>query len=1719
MRPRLPLCLLPFVGALSFFSSLATSSAATFNIENYYYTNDAAIGSSFAWYAMTAEERKQYGVTNTDKGTFLTSNDNTFVFRVRDEDGQFDGHAGAGSYYMFKQAVTLSAWNNGPTQTMAGGNNTINAAGSLTFRTQYAASLPIDPTHPPLAGAINPIAPVTWSYVSQMGVNMNGTLNFNLGNTFNEFMVFRGNGSDVNLYAQSWYQRDQEGEVQNMQILGNGRQPGANGNYNPLGQSSGTVANLTITGSMNIIGKKTTEAGNTGAQGFATSAIVFADEKGNFTMNGGGNPNAALNISNAGALIFKTANTVSVNTKINITNAGSLAIEDMVDSAGNIMTGYGYKSIAFNGGIYLSGNGSLIVYASGTKDSPISFSGGITAETGGELTFLGSYFSVSGEVNLSGWTDKGNSVSTLYIGADAQNGVFYDKVTLSDFAILNIQGSGIKFEKGVEIKDNGTLLIGGGVDEDLQIDNLILGNNARIEVNSESDVKVNGSRNFVLTNGGNVYFSQYDENAAVVMPDTIVYEGGFELKNGTTLTLTTPVSSERWTTYRDNYTIGGVISGNGGVNLSIYSDNQRYSLAGANTYTGGTTISEGLLVATNETLGADGKIVSGSLGTGRLTFSNANIYGAPAFGLSADYNGTGVLDVKDFHTDIVIGNTNNATGMASATFVTGDYEVITAVPRIIDNVVATIAQGTTMVEFANDVVLYGSITDGGGKYTSNFIKDGSGNLTINGYEDPAAGYQARHNGDTYVNQGTLILQRNNSLINSSRVILNGRQTTPANAGRNAFLRLGSDMTGMFVNDIVVNDLGTLDASEALNVAGITGRLLSMGSNDRLNIFSAAGSSFVLGGEIAFGGTINFQDGSELIIANQVHLIQDATTTFNLNGAKLTFNVAAGAGSQTEVGTGYIFNALVRGAGDLTKTGAGNLILISDLSASYSGKTIVNEGSLVVANEGKISSAALELNRNDNTGAVGQLDLTNTAQTVRTISGRGILNTGMEQGSLTLSGENGNAGTFNGSFAGKGSVIVGQSTRFTLSVDEVDSTVRAAKDNFFGSYVVSDGAVFNVTTTDTLSKNATLDFRGVVPEGDEALQQQTQMNITGVQTVKSLVSSEKGSIATTINLTYQGDTLNVGSSDIKDSGTGTYYGGLSGKGVFNKAGTGTLTMAGMDQFSAFEGSMNAKEGSLILDGVQAGAATVNVSKGALLGMDITRGDVYLGTLNLGNGTLKTTGSNSGHSLNVNSMSMDGATLLMDASVTGTGSASTGFTVNGGIVLGDNKNTFDLNLIAGRWSQNAPVSVNLLNANLPIGNAADAFDIKNPYVFLDLKMEELVGDTTTTSIRALVSRNDVTFASLSSNSFGSVLDQVDKDYSKNGTINGQSNTTLSGIMDQLYVSKSYDAAIRAIDSLSGSSNYVLPTALMLEWNDHIATMRDRAAILGLHAPGTQLGTEEYNGWISAIGGRNDISGSGSTPGFTKDSFGMMMGADTNLSNEFSLGFSFSYINSDISIDGGNSAESDTYYIDAYCRYQKDGWNTLGVATIGLSSADTKRYVSVGDFSGTAKGSPDATMLSLYGEISYDLIPHEDWIIQPLGGLTLGNYSSGAYSESGIGDAGMHVDSLNQFVARLQGGARAIYRLPADAFEQIGTVQMHALILQDLTDISPDVDQTLIGAPGAGTTAQGSGVGKTAFQIGAGANVPIAYNVAIFANANTEFRSDATSINGNIGVRVTF
>ncbi len=721
-----------------------------------------------------------------------------------------------------------------------------------------------------------------------------------------------------------------------------------------------------------------------------------------------------------------------------------------------------------------------------------------------------------------------------------------------------------------------------------------------------------------LPSGNNLTITSGTFNASAVssltLGDVSATGGTFNLATQTTLGTANSTS------------FAGVIQGSGAL-IKQGAGTFTITTPVANTYSGGTTINDGILSIS----------ALNQLGTGNVNFSgNSTLQLTSAMTVSLGVSiGSGVIGTIDSGANPatmsgVISGSGTLQKIGSATLSLTGQNTYSGGTVISAGTLALLSPGTlnatgdvtinTMGTFdisgAGSGVTIGALSGD----ATGFVNLGSNALTTGDTSSTSFGGLISGVGGSLIKQGTGTLNLQNAMNSYTG-------TTTVNQGTLAVSVIGAFPSG---NNLTVN-LGIFDASAlaTLTIGDLSGaggelKLASMTTTAGTanstsfsgSITGSGGFTKVNSGTLTLSGTnaytgLTTVSGGSLVIQEPLPSGNNLTITSGAFDASavssLTLGDVTAAGGtfdlavQTILGTANstAFAGVIQGSGALIKQGSGTFTLSN--ANTYSGGTTINAGTLALTGAGALFSGG---NLNINTGT---FDISTAAgsTTVGVLSGTATTLTGfIALGAQTLTVS---SGSFGGTISGVGGSLIKQSS---------GTLILSGTSTYSGGTTVSGGILQGTTTS---LQGAILNNAGVVFDQVGMGTYAGNMSGSGTLTLQNGDVSLSGMNSYTGLTTVNNGTLTILTAASFPSGNNLTING----GEFDASALATLTIgdlsgtSGMLNFASMNTTLGTANSTAFSGVVSGGGSLTKVGTGTLA---LSGTNTYLGDTFLTNGTL-------------------------------------------------------------------------------------------------------------------------------------------------------------------------------------------------------------------------------------------------------------------------------------------------------------------------------------------------------------------------------------------------------------------------------------------------------------------------------------------------------------------
>lgn len=285
------------------------------------------------------------------------------------------------------------------------------------------------------------------------------------------------------------------------------------------------------------------------------------------------------------------------------------------------------------------------------------------------------------------------------------------------------------------------------------------------------------------------------------------------------------------------------------------------------------------------------------------------------------------------------------------------------------------------------------------------------------------------------------------------------------------------------------------------------------------------------------------------------------------------------------------------------------------------------------------------------------------------------------------------------------------------------------------------------------------------------------------------------------------------------------------------------------------------------------------------------------------------------------------------------------------------------------------------------------------------------------------------------------------------------------------------------------------------------------------GGSLDLGQVSLWIRGFGQFADSGSTSNAPGFNTTSGGVILGADTQVSDNMLAGVAASYAYTSVAFNqGAGSTQLDSFLVAPYGRIGSGDWYASGVFGIGFDDFSTSRHIAFPGFGATASSSHNGLAVGGAFETGYTFRPG-NFTLTPVIGFDASHISTDSFTESGAGAADLAVKSANSDSAAASIGVRLATRVD-NADGSRFTPEAHVIYRHDFLADQQQVGEAFVQVPSGGAfTVVSSRFGKDALLAGIGVNYDLSPTAKLFANYDGQFSSGFTAHTVSAGYRMKF
>ena len=329
------------------------------------------------------------------------------------------------------------------------------------------------------------------------------------------------------------------------------------------------------------------------------------------------------------------------------------------------------------------------------------------------------------------------------------------------------------------------------------------------------------------------------------------------------------------------------------------------------------------------------------------------------------------------------------------------------------------------------------------------------------------------------------------------------------------------------------------------------------------------------------------------------------------------------------------------------------------------------------------------------------------------------------------------------------------------------------------------------------------------------------------------------------------------------------------------------------------------------------------------------------------------------------------------------------------------------------------------------------------------------------------------------------------------------------EELSNTQDAEALEAGIDALSG---HEYATAMSSQIEGNLGHLRRLKGAMG---KGDMLGreTDEKSGltntvdrWragVSVFHEETEIDSDARGDGYDRSETGAMLTAEYYVSEGLTLGGALSYGRTNLRTDGAMRRHEDNTRFDVYALYGKKRWSFATSLGLGLHDHELERALGSTDVDGYS--------INFMQDAAYTLLIREKDNVQVFGTVESSWNEIDSFSDGMVSGSSQDAWATDVTVGlRYNRALRAIGHAPAGVF----TVQSG--VTASIGDVKSGVDMSI---GGYGYRQESATRNRWGWNLGAGVDVPVRSNVSVYGAADAVMRGDSTSVDGQIGVKVSF
>ncbi len=253
------------------------------------------------------------------------------------------------------------------------------------------------------------------------------------------------------------------------------------------------------------------------------------------------------------------------------------------------------------------------------------------------------------------------------------------------------------------------------------------------------------------------------------------------------------------------------------------------------------------------------------------------------------------------------------------------------------------------------------------------------------------------------------------------------------------------------------------------------------------------------------------------------------------------------------------------------------------------------------------------------------------------------------------------------------------------------------------------------------------------------------------------------------------------------------------------------------------------------------------------------------------------------------------------------------------------------------------------------------------------------------------------------------------------------------------------------------------------------------------------------VSAFHEETSIDSDARGDGYDRSETGAMLNVEYLMNKELTLGGALSYGRTNLRTNGAARRHEDNTRFDVYALYGQKRWSFATSLGLGMHEHEL------------LGGDVDGYSINFLQDAAYTVLSREKDNVQ-----VFGTIESSWNEIDSFSDGTVRGGSQDAWATDVTAGVRYNRALRAFGNAPAGVFTAQTGVTASIGDIKSGVDMSL---DGYGYRQESATRNRWGWNLGAGVDVPVRTNVSVYGAAEAVLRGDSSSVDGQVGVKVSF